>query len=171
MHFFLIYLSTIYIIQRLKILYLISYMIRFKQLIIVSRNIMSNFQWKVIQNFEITTNYNTPLPPNYYFTSSVEGIFSDEKSLKKSQTRYRSIIGTLLYMSLMTRPDLTYAVNYLARFSDCPHIIIQLSHYASGIQGKKNPTHLLLKPILIMHRIQRQESQNLIHWIYEVDHI
>ncbi|XP_063371843.1 uncharacterized protein LOC134660073 [Cydia amplana] len=31
---------------------------------------------------------------------------------------YRKLIGTLMYISVATRPDITYAVNYLSRFND-----------------------------------------------------
>lgn len=81
------------------------------------------------QTYDTHVRYNTPLPPNFYFTPNGEEIFADQKSLKAAQTNYRSIIGTLLYMSLMTRPDITYAVNYLARFSDYPHpTLVKMLH-------------------------------------------
>ena len=35
---------------------------------------------------------------------------------------YRSIIGALLYVSCCTRPDITYAVNKLAKFANSPGI-------------------------------------------------
>lgn len=76
------------------------------------------------QNFENDEikRYNTPLPPNYYFNGKIDGpLYASERELKKAQTRFRSAIGTLLYMSIMTRPDITYAVNYLARFAHYPH--------------------------------------------------
>lgn len=72
---------------------------------------------------EINKVYNTPLPPNFYFgdIDKSNKLFTSEKALRTAQTQYRSYIGSLLYSALMTRPDLTYAVNYLARFSDYPH--------------------------------------------------
>lgn len=35
-------------------------------------------------------------------------------------TSYRRIIGVLLYMAAMTRPDLSHAVNYMAKLSNYP---------------------------------------------------
>ena len=42
----------------------------------------------------------------------------DEKSV--DQTRYQSLIGSLMYLSICTRPDITYSVSNLARFSQHP---------------------------------------------------
>ena len=36
---------------------------------------------------------------------------------------YRSVVGALLYVSCCTRPDITYAVNKLAKFSNNPGVI------------------------------------------------
>lgn len=36
------------------------------------------------------------------------------------QTKYRKLIGNLLYISQNTRPDVTYAINYLSRFQNKP---------------------------------------------------
>ena len=38
----------------------------------------------------------------------------------KDETTERSMIGALLHLSLQTRPDIAFAVNYLARFSTTP---------------------------------------------------
>jgi hypothetical protein len=77
-------------------------------------------------DINITKVYNTPLPPNFYFDKIEKSspLYASDKALKTAQTNYRSAIGTLLYMSIMTRPDITYAVNYLARFADYPHPVL-----------------------------------------------
>lgn len=41
---------------------------------------------------------------------------------KVEGSRYRSLIGSLLHISLNTRPDITFAVNRLAQFNQQPHI-------------------------------------------------
>jgi hypothetical protein len=35
-------------------------------------------------------------------------------------TEYRSVVGSLMYLAGGTRPDLTFSVNLLARYSNCP---------------------------------------------------
>ena len=32
---------------------------------------------------------------------------------------YRALIGSLMYLSITTRPDITFAVNYLSQFNSC----------------------------------------------------
>ena len=43
----------------------------------------------------------------------------DEEALE--QQLYQSLIGSLMYLSVCTRPDLAYTVNTLARFSSKPN--------------------------------------------------
>ncbi|KAI7963134.1 hypothetical protein MJO28_001228 [Puccinia striiformis f. sp. tritici] len=50
------------------------------------------------------------------FTTTFESYNGD----KTTSTDYLSIIGSMSYLAVGTRPDLAYAVNYLARFSACP---------------------------------------------------
>jgi histone deacetylase 1/2 len=54
----------------------------------------------------------TPLPPSMHYSKSPTGVPVD--------CPYRSIIGSLLYAALGTRPDIAYAVNAMAQFSECP---------------------------------------------------
>lgn len=65
----------------------------------------------------------TPLPPGYYVDEEkYKGkLFATENALKIAKKEYKKRIGTLLYLSVMTRPDITYAVNYLAKFCEFPH--------------------------------------------------
>src|SRR5699024_5183462 len=52
---------------------------------------------------------------------AVETIKYDGPALNKEQTKYyRSLIGSLLYISNITRPDICFAVNYLSRFMQNP---------------------------------------------------
>ena len=53
---------------------------------------------------------------------------------------YRSIIGALLYVSCCTRPDITYAVNKLAKFSNNPGVIHfrAIIHLIGFIKGNSN---------------------------------
>ena len=65
----------------------------------------------------------TPLPPGFYFDASLpeSQLKSSDSALKIAKHEYRKKIGLLLYLSVMTRPDITYAVNYLAQFCEYPH--------------------------------------------------
>lgn len=74
-------------------------------------------------NIEPNVRVKTPLPPGYYFDTSKEEnkLLSSDHALKLAKTEYRKRIGSLLYVSVMTRLDITYAVNYLAQFCEYPH--------------------------------------------------
>jgi hypothetical protein len=54
---------------------------------------------------------NTPLPDSPLTTST---------STPVNTSSFRSVIGSLMYLACGTRPDLSYAVNLLARFSQNP---------------------------------------------------
>lgn len=68
----------------------------------------------------------TPLPPGFYFDpkSKENELILNDKDLKKMKTKFKQQIGLLLYLSVMTRPDICYAVNYLAQFCEYPHPIL-----------------------------------------------
>ena len=65
----------------------------------------------------------TPLPPDFYFDAYLpeSQLKSSESALKIAKHDYLKKIGLPLYLSVMTRPDITYAVNYLAQFCEYPH--------------------------------------------------
>lgn len=46
------------------------------------------------------------------------------KGLGKDQLRYSQIIGSLMYLACATRPDISYAVSKLSRFTSNPEMII-----------------------------------------------
>jgi len=64
---------------------------------------------------------NTPMEPNTKYVSSPD-ISSTKETLK---TKYRKLIGSLLYISQNIRSDIIY-VNYLSRFQNNP----TENHYA-----------------------------------------
>jgi hypothetical protein len=44
---------------------------------------------------------------------------TEEEKAKVSKLPYREAVGTLLWLSLGTRPDISYAVSQVAKFNDC----------------------------------------------------
>ena len=82
-----------------------------------------------------------------------------EAKVRFRNLNYRSVIGALLYVSCCTRPDITYAVNKLAKFSHNPgithfraliHLIGFLKHTApKGLKFyadfKQSPIYHILK--------------------------
>ena len=61
----------------------------------------------------------------------------DEVKQRFKNLHYRSAIGSLLYISCCTRPDMCYAVNKLAKFSNNPGIVhyIALLHLIGYLKG------------------------------------
>ncbi|KAI7952262.1 hypothetical protein MJO29_007893 [Puccinia striiformis f. sp. tritici] len=68
-----------------------------------------------------------PLDPKGKMRKATE---KDQEALKKLGYNYRSIVGSLNYLALLTRPDISYAVSALSQFLESPG----LSHYNSAIQ-------------------------------------
>lgn len=56
------------------------------------------------------------MEPNTKYITSADHYSASEMS----KTKYRRLIGNLLYISQHTRPDITYGVNYLSRFQNNP---------------------------------------------------
>ena len=72
---------------------------------------------------------------------------------------YRQVIGSLLYLSVTTRPDISHAVNHLARFANCPsklHVgaVKRVLMYLSGTKDKG-----LVYGAVEMANSERQELQ------------
>jgi hypothetical protein len=57
---------------------------------------------------------NTPLPPNIHLEPYTEETNAEDRLL------YQSMLGSIMYAMLWTRPDLGYAVSLLGRFSANP---------------------------------------------------
>jgi hypothetical protein len=63
----------------------------------------------------------TPLPPGIDLSPGIEHV--SPKFLSASEKKnYREIIGSLMYLSVMTRPDITYAVSTLSQHLENPSI-------------------------------------------------
>lgn len=72
-----------------------------------------NYAVKVLQRFnmEDCNPISTPADP---------GQFSDEKS-EMVEFPYRQAVGSLMYLAVATRPDISYAVGYISRFMENPN--------------------------------------------------
>lgn len=61
----------------------------------------------------------TPMDPNQHLTKEMSPInFSDKEEMKKIP--YQEAVGSLLYISQGTRPDITYAVNTVSKYNSNP---------------------------------------------------
>lgn len=69
-----------------------------------------------VTGLEMAKPRSTPMEPNTKYKKSSDNFSADETF----KYRYRRLIGNLLYISQLTRPDITYAVNYLSRFQNNP---------------------------------------------------
>jgi hypothetical protein len=90
---------------------------------------------KVLQQFNMTNTKTapTPLPMGYTPLENTNALDS------KLQTQYQSVIRSLLYLMLRTRPDITYVVIKMSQFSANPsqeHLdkVMYIMHYLVGTQ-------------------------------------
>ncbi|MBW0570239.1 hypothetical protein O181_109954 [Austropuccinia psidii MF-1] len=76
---------------------------------------------KLAEEYEIKsfTPSNTPLKPNIQLSNATE---DELRAFKELKINYRSAIGALNYISLNTRPDITFSVSHLSQFLENPGI-------------------------------------------------
>jgi hypothetical protein len=70
-------------------------------------------------NLEDARPASTPLQPNIDLTPGLEHV-SPQIVSASEKTTYREMIGSLMYLSVMTRPDITYAVTTLSQHLEAP---------------------------------------------------
>lgn len=62
----------------------------------------------------------TPLEPGIDLTPDSPSV-SSTLLTPSEKTKYREMIGSLMYVSVMTRPDITFAVSTLSQYLETPH--------------------------------------------------
>ncbi|KAK9701256.1 Reverse transcriptase (RNA-dependent DNA polymerase) [Popillia japonica] len=80
----------------------------------------------ILQRFKFDTMNATATPIERGMLTD-EGNFVNDRPLSKS-VPYREVIGSLLYLATISRPDISFAVNYLSRFNSKP----MESNWAAG---------------------------------------
>ena len=72
-----------------------------------------------------TKSASTPLPAGYYAAKNTEPIDAELRSC------FQTVIGSLLYLMLGTRPDIAFAVTHLLCHSVNPHRTTLVKHCIS----------------------------------------
>ena len=86
------------------------------------KNIVSRFEKAFKHPFKTKE---SPLPSNFVPTKKDSPVTEEqvgEVKLRFGNLNFRSVIGALLYVSCCTRPDISFAVNKLAKFAHNPGI-------------------------------------------------
>ena len=104
------------------------------------KNIVSRFEKLFKHTFKLK---DSPLPTSFVPTKKdcpTTDAETKEVKIRFGNLNYRSIIGALLYVSCCTRPDITYAVNKLAKFSNNPGVthFRAILHLIGFIKGNSN---------------------------------
>ena len=84
---------------------------------------------------------------------------------------FRSVIGALLYVSCCTRPDISYAVNKLAKYANNPgathfrallHLIVLKANSNKGLKFYNKVTKLELYKVLQENNIEIKQDTNVV---------
>lgn len=77
---------------------------------------------KVLQKFGIcegTKSVSTPLDPHFKLSSDMSPTTEEEREYM-AQVPYASVVGSLMYAMVCTRPDISHAVNMISRYMHNP---------------------------------------------------
>jgi hypothetical protein len=81
----------------------------------------------------------TPMIPGISY-SSKDGPTNETEAVHTAKVPYREAIGSLMYASVTTRPDISFAVSTLSQFLENPgeahwEAVKRIFHYLSGMRG------------------------------------
>jgi hypothetical protein len=81
----------------------------------------------------------TPMEPSADYTPESPSV-SSKTLLPKEKTLYREMIGSLMYVAVMTRPDIAYAVSTLSQYMEAPHTthLVAVKHVFTYLLGTKD---------------------------------
>ena len=82
---------------------------------------------RLLQQYDLSTARDTITPALLNDLTVMDE--SDTQLTINQHMLYRQLVGSVLYVSNVTRPDITHTVNMLARFVSCP----TLKHLTAGI--------------------------------------
>jgi hypothetical protein len=108
-----------------------------------ARNIVKKF------GMENATHKRTPAPTHLKLTK-------DEKGISVDQSLYRSMIGSLLYLTA-SRPDITYAVGVCARYQADPKVshLTQVKRILKYVNGTSDYGIMWMKQILKEYDVEQ----------------
>jgi hypothetical protein len=91
----------------------------------------SHYVENVLSHFGYKDNKPSPAP----YDSGL--VLQKDKRIGRDQLTYSHIIGSLIYLGSVTRPDISFVVNKLSRFTSNPgddhwHALEQVMHYLAG---------------------------------------
>lgn len=95
----------------------------------------SSYTKKILNRFDLANSNHVSTPIEKGMITDAEN-FVNDMPLDES-TPYREAVGSLLYLSTISRPDISFAVNYVSRFTSKPmtshwKMVTRIFQYLSG---------------------------------------
>jgi Reverse transcriptase (RNA-dependent DNA polymerase) len=98
----------------------------------------------IISQFGLSDAYpvSTPMDPGVKLSRVSPGPVSEEAAKRLALVPYRALVGSLLYVSMGTHPDISFAVQQLSQFLDCYNLTHweaakRVVHYLKGTRNLK----------------------------------
>ena len=75
---------------------------------------------KILKDFEMDFCKSKETPSELLKLSAADCAVTEDDKMKMEQLPYKSLVGNVLYLSICTRPDISYSVNRVSRFMKNP---------------------------------------------------